>query len=422
MKVLVVGSGGREHALCWRIAASPLCQTLICAPGNGGIQALADCVPVAADDIDGLVSLAQARAVDLVVVGPEAPLVAGLVDRLQGAGIRAFGPTAAAAALEGSKAFAKDLMDRAGIPTAAWRRFDDPKAARAYAAEIGPPVVIKADGLAAGKGVIIAETSEQAGAAIDSILVERRFGAAGATVIVEEFLTGPEVSCFALSDGTNLLPLPSAHDYKRAYDGDQGPNTGGMGAVCPTPRLTPALEAQIHKDVLETVVRVMAADGHPYAGVLYAGMILTDKGPKVLEFNARFGDPECQPILARLNSDLLPALIACADGTLGTVDLDWVRDSAVCVVMAADGYPGPYDTGSAIRGLQIATAQPGVRVFHAGTTVGPEGTLLAGGGRVLGVTGTGSTQADATGAAYRGVAAIDWPEGRCRSDIGKPDM
>ena len=421
MKVLVVGGGGREHALCWRVAASPLCQTLLCAPGNAGIGALAECIPVAADDLDGLVTLASSRDVDLVVVGPEVPLVAGLVDRLAAAGIRAFGPTAAAAALEGSKAFAKDLMQRYGIPTAAWQRFDEPDAARAYAATLGLPVVLKADGLAAGKGVIIAETEDQVTAAIDAILVERRFGEAGAELIVEEFLTGPEVSCFALTDGSHMLPLPSAHDYKRAYDGDRGPNTGGMGAVCPTPRLTQGLEAQIQTDVLETVVRAMAAEGTPYTGVLYAGMILTEHGPKVLEFNARFGDPECQPMMARLEGDLLPVLMACADGSLGSVGLDWSADSAVCVVMAADGYPGPYRKGSRIRGVETAASDARAQIFHAGTAHADDGALVAEGGRVLGVTGLGSTMIDAATSAYDAVAALDWPEGRCRQDIGRSE-
>ncbi|NBC33874.1 MAG: phosphoribosylamine--glycine ligase [Alphaproteobacteria bacterium] len=420
MKVLVVGGGGREHALCWRLSASPLCRELLCAPGNGGIGRVAECVPVAAEDLDGLVRLAQERAVDLVVVGPEAPLVGGLVDRLQDAGIRAFGPTALAAEIEGSKVFAKGLMQRYGIPTARWERFFDAAEAKAYAADLGPPLVVKADGLAAGKGVVVAQSLEEANAAIDAMLVARRFGEAGAEILIEECLTGREVSLFALTDGSHMLPLPSAHDYKRAQDGDEGPNTGGMGAVSPTPRLTPRLEAQLQEEVLAGAVQAMAAEGRPYTGVLYAGVILTEQGPKVLEFNCRFGDPECQALLARLDVDLLPALMACTDGTLGHIGLDWTGDSAVCVVMAAAGYPGAYETGTVIRGVPAAAAEPAVRIFHAGTAFQDE-TLVAEGGRVLGITGIGPSMAHAAASAYRAVAVINWPEGYCRKDIGRPD-
>lgn len=419
MKVLVVGGGGREHALCWAIARSPLCDRLYCAPGNAGIAAEAECVALGAEDLDGLVAFAQEAAVDLVVVGPEGPLVLGLVDRLEAAGIRAFGPTAAAAELEGSKAFAKELCTHYGIPTPAYRRFTEPGPARDYVAERGAPIVVKADGLAAGKGVVVAETVAAAEAAIDAALVEGRFGAAGHAVIVEDFLEGPEVSVFALSDGINLLPLASAHDYKRAFDGDKGPNTGGMGAVSPTPRLTPGMEARIVDEVLAPTVRAMASEGRPYRGVLYAGLMLTPDGPQVLEFNARFGDPECQPLMLRLDSDLLPALVACCDGTLDRIAMRWRPDAAVCVVMAARGYPGTYEKDGTIHGIDAAEADPDVKVFHAGTRRDPGGELTAAGGRVLGVTARGATREDARERTYGAVASIAWETGFCRSDIGQ---
>ncbi len=417
MRVLVVGSGGREHALCWAIGASPLCDKLYCAPGNAGIAAEAECVAIAADDIDGLVAFCRDDAIDFVVVGPEAPLVAGLVDRLDEAGIKAFGPTAAAAELEGSKAFMKDLCARHGIPTAAYARFADPDAAKAYVAETGAPIVVKADGLAAGKGVVVAASEDAALAAIDAALVEQAFGAAGAEVIIEECLTGPEVSVFALVDGTNVLPLAAAQDHKRAYDNDRGPNTGGMGAFSPSPLLDDALLARVMEEIIQPTVSAMAGEGRSYKGVLYAGLMLTPDGPKLLEYNVRFGDPECQVLVARLKSDLLPALMASRDGVLANVDLRWHDQAAVCVVMATEGYPGAYRKGDPIGGLDDAGSTDGVTIFHAGTRAGPDGEVLANGGRVLGVTATGADIAAARNAAYAAVDRIDWPGGFCRRDI-----
>ena len=417
MKVLVVGSGGREHALCWAIGASPLCETLYCAPGNAGIAAEAECVPISAEDIDGLVAFSREKTIDFVVVGPEAPLVMGLVDRLEAAGIKAFGPSAAAAELEGSKAFMKDLCARHGIPTAAYARFSDPDAAKAHIAEQGAPIVVKADGLAAGKGVVVAATEEAALAAVDAALVEQAFGAAGAELIIEECMTGPEVSVFVLTDGTDVLPLAAAQDHKRAFDHDRGPNTGGMGAFSPSPLMDDALMARVMEEIIHPTVRAMAAEGRPYKGVLYAGLMLTPDGPKLLEYNVRFGDPECQVLMARLKSDLLPALIASSEGVLGQVDLRWHDTPAVCVVLATEGYPGAYRKGDPIGGLDNAGAAEGVTVFHAGTMAGPAGEILANGGRVLGVTATGSDMPAARDAAYAAIDAIDWPGGFCRRDI-----
>ncbi len=416
MRVLVVGSGGREHALCWAIGASPLCDALYCAPGNAGIAAEAECVAVAADDIDGLLTFCREQTIDFVVVGPEAPLVAGLVDRLEAAGIKAFGPSAAAAELEGSKAFMKDLCARHGIPTAAHAHFTDPDAAKAHVAARGAPIVVKADGLAAGKGVVVAASEEAALAAIDAALVEQAFGAAGAEVIIEECLTGPEVSVFALVDGETVLPLAAAQDHKRAFDGDRGPNTGGMGAFSPSPLMDEPLLARVMAEIITPTVTAMAAEGRPYRGVLYAGLMLTPDGPKLLEYNVRFGDPECQVLVARLKSDLLPALIAACDGQLSNVDLRWHDQAAVCVVLATEGYPGAYRKGDPIGGLDAAGSDA-VTVFHAGTRAGPDGTVLANGGRVLGVTATGDGLAAARDAAYAAIDRIDWPGGFCRRDI-----
>ena len=417
MKVLVVGSGGREHALCWAIGASPLCEKLYCAPGNAGIAAEAECVPISAEDIDALVAFSRDNAIDFVVVGPEAPLVLGLVDRLEAAGIKAFGPSAAAAELEGSKAFMKDLCARHGIPTAAYARFSDPDAAKAYIAERRAPIVVKADGLAAGKGVVVAATEEAALAAVDAALVEQAFGAAGAELIIEECMTGPEVSVFVLTDGTDVLPLAAAQDHKRAFDHDRGPNTGGMGAFSPSPLLDDALMARVMEEIIHPTVRAMATEGRPYKGVLYAGLMLTPDGPKLLEYNVRFGDPECQVLMARLKSDLLPALIASSDGVLGQVDLRWHDTPAVCVVLATEGYPGAYRKGDPIGGLDSAGAAEGVTVFHAGTMAGQPGEILANGGRVLGVTATGHDMPAARDAAYAAIDRIDWPGGFCRRDI-----
>lgn len=419
MRILVIGSGGREHALVWAISRSPLVDALFCAPGNAGIAEEATCLPVAAEDIDGILALCEREKIDFVVVGPEGPLVAGVVDRLAQKGIPAFGPSAAAAQLEGSKAFTKELCARMNIPTARFGRYSDPAAAKAWVRAHGKlPVVVKADGLAAGKGVVIAETLEAADAAIDDALEGGRFGAAGHELVLEEFLTGVEASFFVLCDGKNALPLVSAQDHKRVFDGDEGPNTGGMGAYSPAPMLTAELEAQVMKEIIYPTLVGMADAGMPYKGVLYAGLMLTETGPQLIEYNARFGDPETQVLMTRLKSDILPAFIAAHDGVLDDFALQWKDEVALTVVMAAKGYPGDYAKGTVIKGIEAANALPGVKVFHAGTKTGPNGEILANGGRVLNVTATGATIAEAQKRAYEAVDLIDWPEGFCRRDIG----
>jgi phosphoribosylamine--glycine ligase len=418
MKILVVGSGGREHALAWAIGASPLVDRLYAAPGNAGIAEAADCVRIAASDTRGIVDFCKGNAIDFVVVGPEAPLVAGLVDALEAEAIAAFGPTAAAAALEGSKGFMKDLCVREGVPTAAYYRFRDAAKAKAYIDRLGAPVVVKADGLAAGKGVTVAATIAEAHEAVDAALGEGRFGAAGAEIVVEEFLDGEEVSFFALCDGYHLLPLASAQDHKRVGDGDTGANTGGMGAFSPAPLVTPDVEAEIIECIVGPTVAAMAREGRPFKGVLYAGLMLTADGPKLLEYNVRFGDPECQPLMMRLKSDIVPVLLAARDGILNQVDLRWHDEAALCVVMAAKGYPDNPVRGTEIRGLEAAGADPDVKIFHAGTR--RDGNrIIADGGRVLGVTALGKNIAAARERAYRAVDEIDWPEGFCRRDIGR---
>lgn len=417
MKVMVVGGGGREHALCWAIANSPLCDRLYCAPGNAGIAAVAECVPVGAEDLDGLVSFAADKAIDFVIVGPEAPLVAGLADRLNEAGVKVFGPSAAAARLEGSKAHMKDVLASSGVPTAAYGRFTDPDEAKAYIAEQGAPIVVKTDGLAAGKGVILCDTVEEAHEAVDSMMADKTFGDAGNEIVVEEFLEGEEVSFFVLADGEHILPLASAQDHKAVGEGDTGLNTGGMGAYSPAPVMTEALEVDVMESIIAPTVQAMADAGTPYAGVLFAGLMITQDGPKILEYNVRFGDPECQVMMMRLRSDLLPALIAAADGQLSTFDLRWHDDAALVVVMAANGYPGSYEKGSEIKGLEAAEADDDVVVFHAGTKA-ENGKVVASGGRVLGVTAMGATVTGAQAKAYKAVDAIDWPGGFCRQDIG----
>jgi len=414
MRVLVIGSGGREHALCWSIAASPLVDALYCAPGNPGIADEATCVAISATDIAGIIAFCRAEKIDFVIVGPEAPLVMGLVDELEAAGIAAFGPRAAAAALEGSKGFTKDLCARYDIPTAAYRRFRDRDAARAYVQERGAPIVVKADGLAAGKGVTVATTEAEALAAIDAA---HRFGEAGAELVIEDFLTGEEASFFALADGADAIALGSAQDHKRVGDGDTGPNTGGMGAYSPAPCLTPALEEQVMARIIRPTVAAMAKEVRPYKGVLYAGLMLTATGPQLIEYNARFGDPECQVLLPRLKSDLLPALIAARDGVLRNFDLRWRDEVALCVVMAAKGYPDEPQRGSEIRGLAAAVEDPDITIFHAGTRR-EGGRLVADGGRVLDIVARGRTVAEAQRRAYQAVDRIDWPGGFCRRDIG----
>src|SRR5260221_8409837 len=411
MRVLVIGSGGREHALCWTIAASPLCDALFCAPGNPGIAEEATCVPVAANDIEGILALARRERIDFVVVGPEVPLVAGLVDRLEAADIRAFGPTAAAAALEGSKGFTKDFCAKYGIPTGAYGRFRDAAEAKAFVRRRGTPIVVKADGLAAGKGVTVATSIAEAEAAIDEAMVAQRFGAAGAEVVIEEFLEGEEASFFALVDGAHALPLATARDHKRVGEGDTGPNTGGMGAYSPPPCLTPALERELMDRIIMPTVKGMAAEGRPFKGVLYAGLMLTREGPQLIEYNVRFGDPECQALMPRLMSDLLPALLAARDGVLDGFDLRWYPDSAVAVVLAAQGYPGEPVKGTEIRGLaEAAGGDPSVKIFHAGTKR-VDGRLVADGGRVLTVVAWDKDVAAARDKAYPVIDPIQWSRG-----------
>jgi phosphoribosylamine--glycine ligase len=418
MKVLVVGSGGREHALCWAISGSPMLTKLYCAPGNPGIAEVAECVNIGMLDIPTLVGFAQDNAIDLVVPGPEAPLVAGITDAMEAVGIACCGPTRAAAQLEGSKTFAKEIADAAGIPTALWERFEDSDAARAFIRRRGTPVVVKADGLAAGKGVVVAATEEEAIAAIDAMMDHKIFGESGSAVVIEECLVGEEVSLFALCDGENALLLGSAQDYKRVGDGDTGPNTGGMGAYSPVPSFPPKLETACLEQIIRPALREMVRKGTPFRGILFAGLMLTEEGAKLIEFNVRFGDPECQVLLARMKSDLLPALQAACDGELRDFDLRWDDQAAVAVVMAARGYPDAPERGSVIGGLDQASAIPGVSVFHAGTEAGPDGTILAAGGRVLTICGTASDIRQARDRAYAGVDSVAWSDGFCRRDIG----
>lgn len=418
MNILVIGGGGREHVLVWKIAQSPLVKKIYCAPGNPGIAGLAECVNVAADDIDGLLALAQQKGIDLTVVGPEVALTLGVVDRFQVAGLEIFGPNQAAARIEGSKGFSKDLMAKYGIPTAAYRSFTDRDQAVAYIREQGAPIVVKADGLAAGKGVIVAMTEEQAVTAVDEIMVDAVFGAAGSSVVIEEFMAGEEASFFAFTDGTNILPLASAQDHKRIFDNDEGPNTGGMGAYSPAPVVTEALAAEVIETIVRPTIAGMAAEGCPYRGILYVGLMIADGKPRVVEFNARFGDPEAQPLLMRMKSDIVPVLQACARGQLTQTALEWHDKAAVCVVMASGGYPGSYSNGLPIEGLEVAAKIEDLMVFHAGTA-SKDGRIVNAGGRVLGVTGLGTTVAAAIDKAYQGVAAIRWQGVQFRTDIGR---
>ena len=416
MRILVVGGGGREHALCWAIAASPLCTKLFCAPGNAGIAQVADCIEVGAEDIPGQVALAQREKIDFVVIGPDAPLVAGMADAFTAARIKVFGPSKKAAQLEGSKSFTKELCRRHDIPTAAYERFTDLAEAEAYIKKQGAPIVVKADGLAAGKGVIVAETVAPALEAVRDMLAGNRFGAAGSAVVIEEFMEGEEASLFALSDGEHVLPLVGAQDHKRAFDGDKGPNTGGMGAYSPTPVLDQAMFDRAMAEIVLPTVKAMREAGTPFKGVLYAGLMIGKSGPRLVEYNCRFGDPECQVLMMRLKSDIVPALIACADGGLRHFDLRWSNDTALTVILATKGYPDAYPKGSEIRGLEAAAKVPGVEIFHAGTRADGK-RILANGGRVLNVTAVAPTVQEAREHAYRAVDLIDWPEGFCRRDI-----
>ncbi len=417
MRVLVIGSGGREHALITALRRSPRLTALHCAPGNAGIAADVPCHPVAVSDFPGLLGLCRQEAIDFVVVGPEQPLVEGVVDYLEGHGIACFGPTKAAARLEGSKGFTKDLCQRHGIPTARYLRTDDPAAAKADIMRRGAPIVIKADGLAAGKGVVIAHTTQEALDAVDMIMGARKFGTAGAEIIIEDYLTGEEVSFFALVDGVHAVALASAQDHKAVGDGDTGPNTGGMGAYCPAPALTPALEQAVMDQIIGPTLRAMAEEGCPFKGILFAGLMLTDEGPSLIEYNARFGDPECEVLMRRLTSDLLEALLAAHGGRLDTIKPTWDPRPALGVVFAAQGYPEAPLKGTVIRNLDAAAGLPDIAVFHAGTARDGE-ALVATGGRVLVVTALGRTIADAQTKAYQAIDTIDWPGGFCRRDIG----
>ena len=416
MKVLLVGSGGREHALAWSIAASPLLTKLYCAPGNAGIEAVADCVPIAAMDFDGLIDFAKEKKIDFAVISSDAPLVGGLHDRFERAGIRATGPSKAAAVLEGSKGFVKDLTRELGIPTAAFKRFRESGPAKAFADSLPLPLVVKADGLAAGKGVIIAETRADAARAIESMF-EGAFGDSGHEIVVEEFMEGEEATFFALSDGEHVIPLAGAQDHKRVFDGDKGPNTGGMGAYSPAPVLTDALNAIAMARFVEPPVAAIAERGMPYAGVIYLGLMITREGPKLVEYNCRFGDPETQVLMMRLKSDLLTALLASRDGMLNRIDVRWYDRAALTVVMASKGYPGAHEKGHVIHGLEQAAALPDVEIFHAGTARHGKDIVTAG-GRVLDVTATGATVAEARERAYRAVGLIRFEGAFSRRDIG----
>jgi len=419
MRVLLVGGGGREHALCWALSASPLLSKLWCAPGNPGIEEVAERVAIGAEDVPALVAFAVLERADLVVVGPEAPLTLGLADACTAAGVACFGPSAAAARLEGSKSFFKEVAEAAGAPTARWRRFDDAAAARAHLREQGAPIVVKADGLAAGKGVVVAETVEEAERAVAEFMEARALGDAGATLVIEECLRGEEVSFFALCDGKHAIPLGAAQDHKRVGEGDTGPNTGGMGAYSPPPAFSDALRDEVMARCVRPVLAELARRGAPFRGVLFAGLMLTEEGPKLLEYNVRFGDPECQALMLRLRSDLLPALLAACSGELRSFDLRWESLHSILVVLAARGYPGTPEKGSVIGGLERAARVEGVQIFHAGTSRDAAGRIAASGGRVLGVGATGKTLAEARDAAYRAVDLIEWPEGFCRRDIGR---
>lgn len=416
MNILLIGSGGREHALAWKIAQSPLLKTLYCSPGNGGMQDIATCVDLNSADHDAVINFCREFDIELVVVGPEAPLVDGIADSLADAGIAVFGPRKIAAQLEGSKGFTKDICAKYNIPTAAYGRFSDAASAKAYVADQGAPIVVKADGLAAGKGVVIAQTIAEAETAIESMF-DGAFGDAGVEVVIEEFLAGEEASFFALCDGTSILPLATAQDHKAVGDGDTGPNTGGMGAYSPAPVMTAEMENRVVREIIEPTVTAMQDLGCPYQGVFFAGLMITASGPKLIEYNCRFGDPECQVLMMRLSNDIVPLLMACAEGTLSEQSAAWRDEVALTVVLAAKGYPGSYEKGSVIGGLdKVASAQKSM-VFHAGTKR-ENGDTIAVGGRVLNVTALGASTSEAQKQAYEAVGQIEWPEGFCRSDIG----
>ena len=418
MKILIVGGGGREQALAWKIAQSPLVDTLFAAPGNPGIARHARCVDIGVDAHDDLVAFARRERIDLTVIGPEAPLVAGLADRFAAAGLAVFGPSARAAAIEGSKAFSKNLMRRHGIPTARFATFDEIDGARRFCREMGAPLVVKADGLAAGKGAIVCTTLEEADAAIAECMQRRAFGAAGARVVVEEFMIGQEISWFVLSNGGDVMALAAAEDHKAVFDGDRGPNTGGMGCYSPVAGFDEALEKRVMETIVRPTLAALAGEGAPYHGVLYVGLMLTAQGPKVVEFNCRFGDPECQALMVRAPGDLVPLLRAAAGGDAWPPAHSWPGTASVCVNIASGGYPGKYPTGLPIRGVDAAGARPGVQVFHAGTAT-KNGTLVTAGGRVLGVTAVAESMDAAIAAAYAAVREISFEGMHYRTDIGR---
>lgn len=417
MKVLIVGGGGREHALAWKIAQSPEVEKIYCAPGNAGISRVAECVPIDSSDIPSLVEFATENDIGLTVVGPEAPLAAGIADAFEAADLRVFGPRKGAAAIEASKSFAKKIMNKYGIPTAKGRVFTDPAQARAYIKTLEPPIVVKADGLAAGKGVIVCRSVQEANSAIETIMVEKRFGDAGHSVIVEEFLEGEEASFIAITDGVNILPLPASQDHKAVFDNDEGPNTGGMGAYSPAPVVDAVMTEKIMETIMRPVVRALAAEGRPYRGVLYAGLMINRNKVNVVEFNCRFGDPETQPLMMRIKSDILPVLLAAADGDLSDLSIEIDERAAVCVVMAAEGYPGKYAKGMPIDGLNAVRRMKNVEVFHAGTAE-KDGKVVTSGGRVLGVTALADTIEKAIERAYAAVGKISWEGEHHRTDIG----
>jgi len=417
MNVLIVGGGGREHAIAWALSKSEQVEQLYCAPGNGGIAALAQCVPLSATDVDGVVAWAQAHSIDFVVVAPDDPLALGMVDALEDAGIPAFGPRADAAIIEASKIFSKNLMAKYHIPTAKYQTFTELAPALAYIEAEGAPIVVKADGLALGKGVIVAQTVAEAQEAVRSMMDGRKFGQAGARVVVEECMTGPEVTVLAFCDGEHLVPMLSSQDHKRAYDGNQGPNTGGMGAFCPSPNYTPAIAAECMEKIFLPTVKAMQAEGRPFQGVLYFGLMLTQDGPKVVEYNARFGDPETQPILSMLDTDLMDIFQACVNGTLDQLEIRWKAGAACCIVLASGGYPVQYQSGYPISGLEEAGKL--ATVFHAGTKGDGNGRILTAGGRVLGVTAVGGSLEKAIETAYAACKPIAFQDMHFRTDIGK---
>ena len=417
MKVLVVGGGGREHAICWKLSQSPHVTRLYCAPGNGGIESIAQCVPIAATDVDGMVKWAKSHAMDFVVVAPDDPLALGMVDAMEAAGIPAFGPTADAAIIEASKIFSKNLMKKYNIPTAKYETFTDMDAALAYVEAQGAPIVVKADGLALGKGVIVAQTVEEAKEAVRSMMSDHRFGEAGAKVVIEECMTGPEVTVLAFCDGEHILCMPSSQDHKRAYDDNQGPNTGGMGAISPSPNYTAAVAIQCMRDIFLPTVAALKAEGRPFKGVIYFGLMITPEGPKVVEYNARFGDPECQAVLSLLDSDLMEIFAACREGQLNKMDIRWKPGAACCLVLASGGYPGSYQKGYPITGLDEA-GETAV-VFHAGTKLNDNGDIVTNGGRVLGVTAVGDNLDEAIDGANAAAKHIHFQDMHFRTDIGR---